>query len=167
MNPQRNQGDLRILIVCMGNICRSPMAHGVVRQRLAESRIATRVAVDSAGTHGYHIGDPPDERAQAAAHRRGVDITDLRARQVSSEDFELFDLILAMDEENLETLHEAADPEHHHKVQLFLEFAGSGRRGVPDPYYGDMIGFERVLDMVEEATSSLIQRLEQLVDEGR
>jgi protein-tyrosine phosphatase len=166
MSSQSNQTEVRVLIVCMGNICRSPMAHGVVRQRLAESRIASRVVVDSAGTHGYHIGDPPDERAQAAAHRRGVDITDLRARQVSSEDFELFDLILAMDEENLETLREIAGPAHYHKVQLFLDFAGSGG-GVPDPYYGDMVGFERVLDMVEEASDSLIRRLEQLVNDRR
>jgi protein-tyrosine phosphatase len=150
----------------MGNICRSPMAHGVVRQRLAARRLGQIVHVDSAGTHGYHAGSPPDERAQAAARRRGIDISDLRARTVAPEDFDAFDLILAMDEDNLEALREVASDEHHQKIRLFLEFAGvESRQNVPDPYYGGPIGFERVLDMVEEATDTLVSRLEALMSE--
>ena len=166
MNQGRPKESLRVLLVCMGNICRSPMAHGVVRHRLAERQLASRVQVDSAGTHGYHVGAPPDERAQAAARRRGIDITDLRARLVAAEDFAEFDLVLAMDEDNLEALRNVADEEHHHKIHLFLEYTGAeSRRTVPDPYYGGPIGFERVLDMVEEAADGLVSRLEQLLAE--
>lgn len=150
----------RILIVCMGNICRSPMAHGVVRQRLADEGLAAKVELDSAGTHGYHAGAPPDERAQAAARRRGIDISDLRARGVAAADFETFDLILAMDEENIGTLRQRADARHHAKIHLFMEYAvGDAGRNVPDPYYGGPIGFERVLDMVEDAAEGLVGRL--------
>jgi protein-tyrosine phosphatase len=151
---------IRILLVCMGNICRSPMAHGVVRHRLREEGAASDVELDSAGTHGYHAGSPPDERAQAAALRRGIDISDLRARSVEAADFGAFDLILAMDDENLEALRDAADEEHQDKIHLFMEFAaGHEGRSVPDPYYGGPIGFERVLDMVEEAAEGLMVRL--------
>jgi protein-tyrosine phosphatase len=151
---------IRILLVCMGNICRSPMAHGVVRRRLREAGLDTAVKLDSAGTHGYHEGSPPDERAQAAARRRGVDISDLRARAVQVSDFESFDLVLAMDDENLEALREVAATHHHEKIHLFMEYAvGDTGRIVPDPYYGGPIGFERVLDMVEDATEGLLARL--------
>jgi len=151
---------MRILVVCMGNICRSPLAHGVIRQRLRDAGLERHVEVDSAGTHGYHVGAPPDERAQAAASRRGVDISDLRARGVLPEDFTGFDLILAMDDENLEALRRAADDAHHGKIHLFMEYAaGDTGRIVPDPYYGGPIGFERVLDLVEEATEGLLARL--------
>lgn len=168
MNQGRCNPPLRVLLVCMGNICRSPMAHGVMRQRLAARKLQDRVQVDSAGTHGYHTGAPPDARAQAAARRRGIDITDLRARTVSAEDFTVFDFLLAMDEDNLEVLRSIAAEEHHHKIHLFLEFAGvSTRRNVPDPYYGGPVGFERVLDLVEEAADTLVSRLEQLVAERR
>jgi protein-tyrosine phosphatase len=150
----------RILLVCMGNICRSPLAHGVVRRRLAAESFAIPIELDSAGTHGYHAGSPPDERAQSAALRRGVDISDLRARSVAPSDFESFDLILAMDDENLELLRSSAAREHHHKLHLFMEYAaGDEGRIVPDPYYGGPIGFERVLDMVEEAAEGLVARL--------
>lgn len=156
----------RILLVCMGNICRSPMAHGMVRHRLRELRWQERVTVDSAGTHGYHAGSAPDERAQAATARRGIDISDLRARAVAAEDFTRFDLILAMDEDNLASLREAAAVEHRQKIHLFMEYAaGDAGRSVPDPYYGGPIGFERVLDMVEEATEGLLQRLQAGFDE--
>lgn len=152
---------MRILLVCMGNICRSPLAHGVVRQRLREAGLGERVELDSAGTHGYHSGSPPDERAQAAALRRGLDISDLRARAVEPADFEAFDLVLAMDDENIESLRSVAGPSHQAKIHLFLEYAaGDVGRIVPDPYYGGPIGFERVLDMVEEATEGLLQRLQ-------
>jgi protein-tyrosine phosphatase len=151
---------LRILLVCMGNICRSPLAHGVVRQRISAGKLDEMIELDSAGTHHYHAGSPPDDRALAAARRRGVDISDLRARSVRAEDFEVFDLILAMDEENLETLRGIAARDHHAKIHLFMEYAaGHAGRAVPDPYYGGPIGFERVLDMVEEAADGLIERL--------
>lgn len=152
---------MRVLLVCMGNICRSPLAHGVVRQRLREAGLAAAVELDSAGTHGYHEGAPPDERAQAAASRRGIDISDLRARAVQAADFEAFDLLLAMDDENIEALQGAANERYHGKIHLFLEYAvGDTGRIVPDPYYGGPIGFERVLDMVEEAAEGLVARLQ-------
>lgn len=149
-----------VLLVCMGNICRSPMAEGMLRLRLAERQLPLPVEIDSAGTHGYHEGAPPDTRAQAAALRRGADISALRARRVIAADFERFDLVLAMDEENIAALLEVAGEEQHPKVRLLLEFAaGEGRRIVPDPYYGGMVGFERVLDLVEEAMAGLLDEL--------
>lgn len=160
MNERSHRSRIRILLVCMGNICRSPLAHGVVRKRLAAEDLSAWIELDSAGTHGYHAGSPPDERALAAALRRGLDISDLRARRVEPHDFETFDLILAMDDENLEVLRSTAPGEHHHKIHLFMEYAvGHAGRVVPDPYYGGPIGFERVLDMVEEAAEGLIARL--------
>jgi protein-tyrosine phosphatase len=157
---------LKILMVCMGNICRSPLAEGVLRHRLSGLELPVPVVVDSAGTHGYHTGAPPDRRAQEAALRRGIDISGLRARLVQAEDFLAFDLILAMDQDNLAHLLERAPDEHRHKVSLYLEYTGTAPgQGVPDPYYGGMTGFERVLDLVEEATSGLLLRLEALAAE--
>jgi len=156
---------VRILMVCMGNICRSPMAEGMLRQRVAERGLAVPVEIDSAGTHGYHDGAPPDPRAQAAALRRGIDVSMLRARRVMPADFERFDLLLAMDDDNHSALLELAGAEHHHKIRLLLEFAGpelAGRRIVPDPYYGGMLGFERVLDLVEEAMAGLLDEVERI-----
>lgn len=159
---------VRVLLVCMGNICRSPMAEGVLRQRVAERALALPVEIDSAGTHGYHPGAPPDPRAQAAALRRGVDISGQRARRVTPEDFARFDLVLAMDDDNLAALRELAAEEHHPKVRLLLEFAAdAGRRSVPDPYYGGTLGFERVLDLVEEAMAGLLDELERLAARRR
>ncbi len=156
----------RVLLVCMGNICRSPMAEGVLRQRLAARQLALPVEVDSAGTHGYHEGAPPDPRAQSAALRRGVDISKLRARQVEAVDFIRFDLLLAMDEDNRTALFEAAAEEYHGKVRLLLEFSPEQTAGsVPDPYYGGSLGFERVLDMVEESMAGLLDELERLSTE--
>lgn len=149
----------RVLLVCMGNICRSPLAEGVLRQRLAEAGGGLGVVVDSAGTHGYHAGSPPDRRAQVAAARRGIDIRDLRAREVAAEDFETFDLILAMDEDNLIRLEAEAPEQHRHKLRLFLEFAQASETEVPDPYYGGAAGFERVLDLVEDASHGLLEVL--------
>ncbi len=151
---------LHILMVCMGNICRSPTAEGVLRRRLQEAGLAHRGIVDSAGTHGYHVGEPPDRRAQEAAAARGYDLSRLIGRQVSVQDFHDFDLILAMDRANLTHLERISPPQHRHKLKLFLSYS---RRypghEVPDPYYGGRDGFERVLDMVEDAADGLLDSL--------
>ena len=152
----------RVLFVCMGNICRSPTAEGVFRKLLAERAPHLDVLVDSAGTHEYHAGHPPDPRAVRAAERRGVDITALRARQVMVRDFERFELVLAMDQLNRQVLLEQAPPEFHSRIRLFLEFAPHlGRLDVPDPYYGGAKGFDQVLDYIEDASEGLIQKLRQ------
>ena len=150
----------RVLFVCMGNICRSPTAEGVFRRLLAERAPELDVHVDSAGTHGYHTGKPPDPRACRAAERRGVDLTGLRARQVTGEDFAHFELVLAMDEQNRDFLLEASPVEYHGRIKLLLEFAPQlERREVPDPYYGGSTGFEHVLDLVEEAGAGVLEHL--------
>jgi protein-tyrosine phosphatase len=154
-----NKQEIAILFVCMGNICRSPTAEGVFRHHASEVGLSDRVFIDSAGTHAYHVGEPPDRRAVAAAERRGVSLQDIRARRVSDEDFDRFDYIIAMDEDNVAQLQEQGSPEHHAKVRLFLEFSSSGKREVPDPYYGGAAGFERVLDLVEEASHGLLETL--------
>lgn len=148
---------MRILFVCMGNICRSPTAEGVMRRCLREAGLDGRVEVDSAGTHAYHVGEPPDVRSQKAAKARGVDLSRLRARRVDPRDFETFDLILAMDRRNLEALRAECPPWYHAKLGLFV---GEGEGGeVPDPYYGGPQGFEVVLDLVENASRSLVASL--------
>lgn len=150
----------QILFVCMGNICRSPTAEGVFRKVLAERAPDLHIDIDSAGTHGYHDGAPPDPRACRAAERRGIDLRPLRARRVMPEDFERFELVLAMDEQNREFLLEVCPPEYRHRVRLLLEFAPHlTRREVPDPYYGGSTGFEHVLDLVEEAAVGLLEHL--------
>jgi len=152
----------RVLFVCMGNICRSPTAEGVFRKLVAEHAPDLDIDIESAGTHAYHMGEPPDPRACRAALRRGVDLSELRARKVSVEDFERFDLVLAMDESNRGLLLEMCPTEHHERVRLLMEFAPHlGRREVPDPYYGGSTGFEHVLDLVEEASRGLIEHLKQ------
>jgi len=147
----------RILFVCMGNICRSPTAEGVART-LAETRgLAARFEFDSAGTHDYHVGRPPDPRARAAAAQRGYDLSTLRARQVDASDFERFDRILAMDRDNLALLRKACPDEQRGKLALFLGFSTRfDLAEVPDPYYGGPEGFERVLDLVEDAVQGLL-----------
>lgn len=151
-----------ILFVCMGNICRSPTAEGVFRKLLAEEGDGLVVEVDSAGTHGYHVGSPPDARAMRAAQRRGLDISRLRARKVAPEDFERFDLVLAMDEENLAILSRLCPPERSSSLKLFLEYGTLGERNVPDPYYGGDNGFEHVLDLIEDASRGLLRELRRL-----
>ena len=148
-----------ILFVCMGNICRSPTAEGVFRFHAEQAGMVERLHVDSAGTHAYHTGEPPDRRARAAAERRGMSLEGISARRVNAEDFERFDYIIAMDEDNLVRLRDEAPAEHHTKLRLFLEFGESGEREVPDPYYGGSAGFERVLDLVEEASRGLLETL--------
>ncbi len=150
----------RVLFVCMGNICRSPTAEAVFRKLLAERAPELDVQIDSAGTHGYHVGAPPDPRACRAAERRGVDLKSLRARRVTEQDFAHFELVLAMDEQNRGFLLELCPPEYRDRVRLFMEFAPHlGRHEVPDPYYGGGTGFEHVLDLVEEAAAGLVEHL--------
>lgn len=150
----------RVLFVCMGNICRSPTAEGVFRHVVEQAGLADAVHIDSAGTHDYHIGNPPDARAQAAAARRGYDLSGLRARQVGGTDFAAFDFVIAMDEHNRSLLLRQCPPEHRAKVRLFLEFAeGEVPAEVPDPYYGGPQGFEQVLDLVENAARGLLREI--------
>jgi protein-tyrosine phosphatase len=148
-----------VLFVCMGNICRSPTAEGVFRYHAEQTGIVERLHIDSAGTHAYHAGEPADRRARAAAERRGISLDGIQARRVAVEDFERFDYILAMDEDNLARLHAESPDEHRHKLRLFLEFADVHETEVPDPYYGGAAGFERVLDLVEEASRGLLETL--------
>ena len=153
MNTTRT---VSVLFVCMGNICRSPTAEGVFRHVVARSGLADRVRVDSAGTHGYHVGEPPDRRALEAAARRGYSLDQLRARRFDVADFTGFDYVVAMDRENLAYLEGLAGPEHRHRLSLFLAHAEGIGAEVPDPYYGGAAGFERVLDLVEEASHALL-----------
>ena len=151
---------MRILFVCMGNICRSPTAEGVFRRLVSEEAPQLALEVASAGTHDYHTGHPPDERAQAAALARGIDLSELRARQIERADFERFDLILAMDEAVLSALRRRCPQPFHERVRLFMEFAPDlAVREVPDPYYGGLNGFEHVLDLVEQASRGLLRSL--------
>lgn len=152
-----------VLFVCMGNICRSPTAEGVFRDLVSRSGLDNAIRIDSAGTHSYHIGKSPDARASAAAAQRGYDLSPLRGRQVSEQDFLVFDYILAMDQENLSNLKRICPAGQEHKVTLFLEHSRSfSEREVPDPYYGGAQGFEHVLDMVEDAAQGLLDKLIQV-----
>lgn len=153
---------VRVLFVCMGNICRSPTAEGVFRHLARREGLETRLDIDSAGTHGYHVGHPPDARAQAAALSRGYDLSMIRARQVDSADFELFDWVLAMDSANLHVLRADCPPRYAARVHRFLDFSEAyPGEDVPDPYYGGSGGFERVLDMVEDAARGLLRAIRQ------
>lgn len=148
---------VRVLFVCMGNICRSPTAQGVFRSLVEREGVSHRVEIDSAGTHAYHVGEPPDRRAQESATRRGIDLSDLRARRVEADDFHRFDYVLAMDQDNYHNLSGICPPGLERKLMLFMDFAPHLRtREVPDPYYGGPTGFERVLDMVEAAAEGLL-----------
>jgi|TARA_B110000495_G_scaffold202206_1_gene221670 protein-tyrosine phosphatase len=154
-----NKGNVSVLFVCMGNICRSPTAEGVFRHFVNEAGLNEEITVDSAGTHAYHVGEPPDRRAMAAAERRGVSLVGLKARRVTDDDFERFDHIIAMDEDNLIRLQEQSTDEYRDKISLFLSFAVDTETEVPDPYYGGGAGFERVLDLVEKASRGLLETL--------
>ena len=155
-------GNIKVLFVCMGNICRSPTAEVVFRHYAENAGLDGRILIDSAGTHDYHVGDAPDLRAQRAAQQRGYDMGDLRGRQVEEGDFRRFDYVLAMDRTNLAILQRLAPPASNARVQLFLEYARHhAEREVPDPYYGGADGFERVLDMVEDAAEGLLQHIRQ------
>jgi protein-tyrosine phosphatase len=148
----------RILFFCMGNICRSPTAEGVMRAKLAAAGLD--VEVDSAGTHGYHVGAPPDARSQQHAGQRGYDLSALRARQLIAEDFSRFDLVLAMDADNLAHAARLCPPGQRHRLQLLMDYAPhTGKAHVPDPYYGGAAGFDEVLDLVEAACDGLVASL--------
>jgi protein-tyrosine phosphatase len=156
----RAAGQLRILFVCLGNICRSPTAEIVFREIVAREAPELRLEIDSAGTAGYHIGSPPDSRTRQAALRRGYDMSAIRARVVEAEDFGRFDLLLAMDRQNFDTLRQRAPAALHGRIRLFLEFApATGTTEVPDPYYGGPNGFEEVLDLVEAAARGLLEHI--------
>lgn len=151
---------LRILFVCTGNICRSPTAEAVARERFAAAGLAGCVEFDSAGTHGYHVGEAPDPRTQAAAARRGYDLSPLRARRLADEDFERFDLLLAMDRGHFAHMQHRGSSRHGGRVELFMRCAPDvGEDEVPDPYYGGGAGFEHVLDLCEAAVDGLLDRL--------
>jgi protein-tyrosine phosphatase len=163
-----SQPDVFVLFVCMGNICRSPTAHGVFQSRVLDLGWGDRVVVDSAGTHNYHPDAPPDARSQAHAKRRGYDLSALRARQVTEHDFVQADLIVAMDAANIQNLEQRCPPEHRQKLRLLTEFCQKyDAEEVPDPYYGGAQGFERVLDLIEDACEGLVQHLESISKGGK
>ena len=150
-----------VLFVCMGNICRSPTAEGIFRSMLEQKGLTDMFLLDSAGTHAYHVGAPPDHRAQHTAESRGIDLSDLKGRKVTLADFDEFDYVFAMDKENLanlKKLHPAASSE---QLRLFLDFAkGLDFDEVPDPYYGGTKGFEKVFDMLENASLGFIDHIQ-------
>lgn len=150
----------KILFICLGNICRSPLAQGMMEYHLKRAGFESRVAVDSAGTAGYHVGATPDDRAVVAASRRGIDISHQRARQIQTSDFELFDYICAMDIENLTALRSRCPAPESDKLGLLLDFAPqSVGQEVPDPYYGGEEGFEHALDLIESGVIGLIEEI--------
>jgi protein-tyrosine phosphatase len=150
---------VKVLFVCMGNICRSPTAQGVFRKLVGEAGLTEEIHIDSAGTHAYHIGEPPDPRAQETALRRGIDLSDLRARRAAPTDFDEYHYVLAMDQENYHALSDLCPPGRglERRLSLLMDYAPQARlREVPDPYYGAAGGFEAVFDMVEEAARGLL-----------
>ena len=149
----------------MGNICRSPTAEGVFSALIKEQKVDAQFAIDSAGTHAYHVGEAPDLRAQKAAKDRDVNLSQIKARKVIFADFEDFDYLLAMDDDNHQILMQSCPGQFKHKVKYFLEYAPDlGTHEVPDPYYGGKYGFERVLDMIEEASVGFLNSLKQSGD---
>lgn len=149
------QRPVALLLCCMGNICRSPTAEGVLRNKLTEAGLAEAVVVDSAGTHGYHVGEAPDARTCKAALSRGYDLSSQRARQVVGGDFARFDLVLVADRQNMLLLQRLCTKDNQHKLDYILASLGTGLE-VPDPYYGGLTGFEKVLDMVEQASDAWV-----------
>ncbi|UXI00309.1 low molecular weight protein-tyrosine-phosphatase [Photobacterium sp. TY1-4] len=147
----------KVLIVCMGNICRSPTAEAVLRAKAAQAGVA--LEIDSAGTIGYHQGNSPDERSRAAGEARGYSFRGIRARQVVADDFERFDYILAADHANLRDLAAQCPAQHQQKLALFMSYSSSDIEEIPDPYYGGAQGFETVLDLIEEASEQFLARL--------
>ncbi|AXT37409.1 low molecular weight phosphotyrosine protein phosphatase [Alteromonas sp. BL110] len=148
-----------VLFVCLGNICRSPTAEAVFKRKASEAGL--NIYIESAGTHGYHIGKPADKRSQAAGVERGYSFKGLKCRRVDESDFERFDYILAMDNSNFKNLLGMAPSQYQEKIKLFLDFADVEDKEVPDPYYGGKRGFELVLDLIEEASDGLIAHIKQ------
>lgn len=155
-SPERT---CKVLMVCLGNICRSPTAHGVFEKLVADNGLSEKIMVDSAGTANYHIGKNPDPRSIAAASQRGFDLSAQVSRQVAKQDYENFDYILAMDAENLELMQSQCPSEHQHKLRLLLSFASIESLSVPDPYYSGEDGFELVLDLVEQACQDFLSHV--------
>ncbi len=151
---------IAVCFVCLGNICRSPSAEAVMRDLVEEAKLSERIIIDSAGTGDWHIGHPPDERAQRAAKKRGYDLSPLRGRQITADDFARFDLLIVMDDKNVAALTAVCPPEHRDKIRLLMEFATrDDSRVVIDPYFGGDDGFERVLDQCEDACEGLLAAL--------
>jgi protein-tyrosine phosphatase len=149
-----------VVFVCTGNICRSPTAEGVFRKMVEDAGLSGRITIDSAGTHDYHVGEPPDARTVEAAARRGYDLSGLRARKFEREDFHRFDLVLAMDRANHAVLAHVAQPSSGHKLRMMMSYARRFEEtDVPDPYYGGEEGFERVLDLLEDAARGLLETI--------
>lgn len=159
LTSESNPG-FSVLFVCHGNICRSPTAEAVMRSRVLRAGMEQRLKIDSAGTSDCHAGEPPDRRAERVAGQRGYDLSALRARQVTDDDFQKFDLILAADQQNLDTLMRRCPAKYQRKLALILDVLPDGReREVPDPYYGGPTGFDHVLDLLEQACDGWIERL--------
>ena len=156
----RNKPTLSVLFVCMGNICRSPTAEGVFRHKVMAAGLEDRIHIDSAGTIAYHVGHPPDPRAQKAALKRGIDLSSQQARKVTADDFEAFDFVIAMDSDNHYELEVICPPGYEDRLHMFMKFAQNSREtDLPDPYYGGGNGFEIVLNLVEDAAEGLLQHL--------
>ncbi len=148
---------IKVMFVCMGNICRSPTAHGVFRKLIQDEGLNDDIYIESSGTHAYHVGESPDSRAQSTARGRGIELGDLRAQKIKASDFENFDYVLAMDEDNYSILSSLCPSQYRDRLQLFLNFADdSSVREVPDPYYGGASGFDYVFDLVEEGSRGLL-----------
>jgi protein-tyrosine phosphatase len=167
-----NSGRFSILFVCMGNICRSPSAEFVFAQRLQSHDWVSQLDWDSAGTHGYHVGGKADPRTIEAARKRGVDLTPHRARQLQNDDFDAYDLLIAMDKANLAKMKALCPPEYQHKLSLMMDWAsetslGQSYQEVPDPYYDGQNAFDLVLDLVESASDGLIAKLPALMEAAR
>ena len=152
---------VKVLFICMGNICRSPTAEGVFRHTVEQAGLEDQIAIDSAGTHAYHVGNSPDSRAQDAALKRNIDLSSQRARRVSADDFTEFDYVIAMDESNKHDLLSICPDGYEERIHLFLNFADCNETEVPDPYYGQGRGFEIVLNLVEQASEGLLKQIQQ------
>ena len=151
---------VKVLFVCLGNICRSPTAEGVFRHKIQQANLENKIIVDSAGTHAYHVGEPPDNRAQKAALKRNIDLSKQRARRVSRKDFLEFDYVIAMDTDNKNDLLSICPDGYADKIHLLLDFSVSDETNVPDPYYGQGRGFDIVLNLVDEAAEGLLRHIQ-------